>query len=128
VKVLVDTHTLVWMLHNSPELSPTARTLAADLTNDVLVSIGSAWELAIKHSLGKITLKMSFREFIEGAVRSARLAMLPITVDHLDRLGALPHHHRDPFDRLLVAQALVEGVPLLSRDENLDAYGVSRLW
>lgn len=128
MRVLVDTHALLWMLHDSPDLSPRARDVAADLSNEVLLSIASAWELAVKHALGKINLRMRYRAFIDGAVKAARLSLLPITVEHLGLVAALPHHHRDPFDRLLVAQALAEGVPLVSRDERLDAYGVKRIW
>jgi PIN domain nuclease of toxin-antitoxin system len=126
--VLVDTHALVWMLHEPEQLSPKAREVLSDLSNDVLLSVACAWELALKHALGKINLGMPFRPFLEGAIRRARLTMVPITLEHLDRVGELPHHHRDPFDRMLVAQALADGVACVSRDERLDSYGVSRIW
>lgn len=128
MRVLIDTHTLLWMLQDSPELSENARAVATNLSNEILLSMASAWEIAIKHTLGKINLRSPFREFIEGAVTHAGLTLLPITLEHVGRIADLPLHHRDPFDRLLVAQALAEGVPLLSRDELLDAYGVRRLW
>jgi len=71
---------------------------------------------------------MPYRLFIDGAVKAARLSLLPISVEHLGHVASLPQHHRDPFDRLLVAQAIAEGVPLLSRDDRLDAYGITRIW
>jgi len=126
--VLLDTHTLLWMLRDSPELSPQARALAANLSNEVLLSVASAWELAIKQALGKLDLGLPFREFTDRAVKVARLSLMPITIEHLSRVASLPLHHRDPFDRLLFAQALTEGVPILSRDDRLDAYGVKRTW
>jgi len=116
------------MLRDSPELSPRAREVAADLSNEILFSIASAWEIALKHALGKLNLGMPYRPFIDGAVKAARLSLLPISVEHLSHVASLPQHHRDPFDRLLVAQAIAEGVPLLSRDERLDAYGITRIW
>ena len=116
------------MLQDSPELSENARAVATNLSNEMLLSMASAWEIAIKQTLGKINLRSPFREFIEGAVTHAGLTLLPITLEHVGRIADLPLHHRDPFVRLLVAQALAEGVPLLSRDELLDAYGVRRLW
>lgn len=128
MKLIVDTHTLVWMLHDSPELSQRVRVLVRDRGNDVLLSVASAWELSVKYALGKVDLRLPYRQFIDGAIRNLRLTLLQVTIDHLDRVAVLHHHHRDPFDRLLVAQALVEGVPLLSRDSALDAYGVERVW
>ena len=128
MRVLLDTHTLLWMLRDSPELSPQARALAANLSNEVLLSVASAWELAIKQALGKLDLGLPFREFMDRAVKVARLSLMPITIEHLSRVASLPLHHRDPFDRLLFAQALTEGVPILSRDDRLDAYGVKRTW
>jgi PIN domain nuclease of toxin-antitoxin system len=125
VRVLLDTHALVWMSHDAPGLSLRARQVADDLSNEVLLSVASAWELAIKHGLGKISLRGTYREFIGGALSRGRMTLLPITLDHLERLSGLPPHHRDPFDRLLVAQALAEGVPILSADAALDGYASS---
>lgn len=93
------------------------------------VSLATLWELAIKVSIGKLVLKQdSFESFISEGLASSRAELLPIEPKHIQRLVSLPLHHRDPFDRMLVAQALVEGVPIISSDEAFDTYGVERIW
>lgn len=128
MRLLLDTHTLVWMSHDAPELSARAKEIIRVRSNEKFVSVGSAWELAIKQNLGKIAMRVPYREFIERGTRNGSLAMLQITFDHLDRLASLPRVHRDPFDRLLAAQALAEGMAIVSVDPSFDAYGVERIW
>lgn len=128
MKLLLDTHVLLWMGEDSEQLSAGAKSLLSADTSELVLSVACAWEVAIKHGAGKLTLPGTFRQFVEGAITRGRMSVLPITMVHLERVDALSHHHRDPFDRLLVAQALVEHLPILSRDDRLDAYGIERLW
>ena len=128
MKILIDTHVLLWMSRGVKEFSQHARTVTSDSSNKMLLSVASAWEVAIKHGNGRIQLHVPYRTFIDEAIGIGGMVLLPISVDHLERVGTLPLHHRDPFDRLLVAQALVEGIPIVSADSALDAYGVERIW
>src|SRR5437764_238371 len=115
MRVLLDTHTFLWHLWNRPERSESCRSMIADLGNELLLSTASCWEMAIKQSTGKLGIDMPFDLFLESALHDNDLTLLPIASGHLGLVAALPFHHRDPFDRLLVAQALFEQVPLLSR-------------
>jgi PIN domain nuclease of toxin-antitoxin system len=116
------------MSNDAPSLSAVARTTVTNASNELVFSIGSAWEVAIKHALGKLELKSSYQEFIDRGMKEGPITLLPISLAHLQHVGRLPHHHRDPFDRLLVAQSLVEGLPIVSADPALDAYDVERIW
>lgn len=111
-----------------PQLSATAGTLIQDASNEVLISPASYWEIAIKIGIGKWKLNRTYEEFIEIGLNQYGFRVLPILPTHTARLIGLPFHHRDPFDRLLLAQALVENVPIISNDNALDAYGITRLW
>lgn len=128
MRFLFDTHVLLWSLEDDPKLSTVARTLLEDATQEPLLSVASLWEMAIKVGLGKLERKRSFAELMTQKLEPQGIAVLSILPAHLDVLTDLPLHHRDPFDRLIVAQCLAEGVPLLSRDGELDAYGLTRLW
>jgi len=127
MKVLLDTHTFLWFINDSPQLSDTVRGL---LTSDVdaLLSIASLWEIAIKVGLNKLTLPTSFDTFIPEQLSLNDIEILPIRIEHLAIVPQLPLHHRDPFDRLLAAQALVETISLLSVDAIFDRYTVNRIW
>jgi PIN domain nuclease of toxin-antitoxin system len=113
---------------NDARLSGNARSLITNPENEVFVSPASYWEIAIKISLGKYTLEEDFAEFMEGQIAQNELKLLPITVKHTAIVATLPFHHRDPFDRLLIAQAMTEDVPLLSADQAFDLYDVTRIW
>jgi len=128
VRLLLDTHTLLWFAHDDPNLSTTARALIVDPANDIWVSPASFWEIAIKVSTGKYTLSAPFETFMERAIDGNDFEILPITIKHAAVLTTLPFHHRDPFDRLLVAQVMSEGVSILSNDTILDSYPVTRRW
>jgi PIN domain nuclease of toxin-antitoxin system len=128
VRLLLDTHTFLWFLSADPQLSATARGLIEDGGNDVYLSVGGLWEMAIKISLGKLSLGQPFETFIPDQLARTGIALLSITFEHTARVVGLPMHHRDPFDRLLIAQALVEGIPIVGMDAAFDAYGVARLW
>ena len=128
MNLLLDTHSFIWFVEDNPSLSSYAHTLIEEPTNDVFLSIASVWEMAIKVSLGKLDLNQPFDLFIPNQLLLNDIALLDITVNHTLHGARLPFHHRDPFDRLLIAQSLVEGMALISIDSVLDAYGVHRLW
>jgi PIN domain nuclease of toxin-antitoxin system len=128
VRVLLDTHTFLWYVLNDTQLSTAARKLIDDPANDVLVSPASYWEIAIKVSIGKYTLAVPYEEFMRNGIEGNAFEILPVEPSHTAALVAMPFHHKDPFDRLLIAQALVEHIPLVSVDAALDSYGVRRLW
>jgi PIN domain nuclease of toxin-antitoxin system len=128
MRVLLDTHALLWIVTDSPHLSDSARKAAANPEVVKLVSIASLWEIAIKVRLKKLDLGMEF-ETLVGVIEGQTLAVfLQITPAHIVRLRHLGMHHRDPFDRMLVAQALAENLTLISADTSFDPYGVQRLW
>lgn len=128
MRMLLDTHALLWWAEGSRRLSLAARTAIADDDNEVLVSAASAWEIATKARLGKLTPGPVLAANVGAYVRSQSFTTLDVTFAHAQRAGAMPGSHRDPFDRLLVAQALVDGLLLVSADDQLDAFGVERLW
>jgi len=128
VRLLLDTHTFLWFLSADPQLSATARTLIEDGDNEVYLSVGSLWEMAIKIGLGKLSLGRPYETFIPDQLARTGIDLLTITFGHTARVLTLPSHHRDPFDRLLIAQALVEGLSIVGVDAAFDAYGVARLW
>lgn len=125
---LLDSHTLLWYALADPKLSATAKALILDPANAILISPASYWEIAIKVSIGKLTLHQPYEDFIDVCLNKYGFAILPIEPKHAAALISLPHHHKDPFDRLLIAQAIVEDVPIISSDTALDAYPVKRLW
>jgi PIN domain nuclease of toxin-antitoxin system len=130
VRILLDTHTFLWLIAGDANLSPTARQTIEAPNNDPLLSKVSLWEMAIKVSLGKLTLNFEepFAEAIGGQLRENGVTLLPIDVAHIGQVAVMPFHHRDPFDRLIVAQALVEKLPIIGRDQSFDSYGVQRIW
>lgn len=128
MRLLVDTHALVWYVDQDHLLTPAAHAAITDPSNELLLSAATIWELAIKVGQKKINLSLPYRDWMDKAVADLSLTVLPVTVEYADRQANLPTHHKDPFDRLLIAQAFVEGVSVISADAILDAYGVSRLW
>jgi PIN domain nuclease of toxin-antitoxin system len=119
---------MYWYIEGAPQLNATARTLIQDASNEVLISPASYWEIAIKISIGKWQLNRPYEQFIGIGLGQYSFQILPILPAHTARLIELPFHHRDPFDRLLVAQALAENIPIISNDSAVDAYGITRLW
>lgn len=128
MRVLLDTHTLLWFLGGDERLSPRAREIIEDGGNEALTSVASLWEIAIKHSLGRLELDRPFTELIPSQLEANAIGVLAMELRHVAAVATLPFHHRDPFDRLLVAQALVEDLPIIGRDEVFDSYGVKRIW
>ena len=128
MKLPIDTHALLWYIDQDHLLSPIAHAAMTDPSNEILVSAATIWEVSIKVGLGKLTISFPYAAWMTKAIADLRATVLPITVDYADAQTSLPKHHRDPFDRILIAQAMVEGVPLVSADSLLDAYGIARLW
>jgi len=127
VKVLLDTHVLLWWLHDAARLRPATRALFTETANELLWSAASTWELAIKVQLGKMRLDKPVQVFVMAVMAAQGLTPLPVHHAHAARVAELPALHRDPFDRLLVAQAAVEGVPFVTADAQLAAYGIECL-
>lgn len=121
MKLLLDTHVLLWSLNDSDRLGPTARSLLADRANDVIVSVASLWEVALKSQVGKLRADL---QGISNAITRSGVALLGINVAHLVALTGLPRHHKDPFDHLLIAQAMSENAALMSDDRNMPKYPV----
>jgi PIN domain nuclease of toxin-antitoxin system len=128
VRLLLDTHTLLWWLDGDRRLSRKARALVGDEDNLVLVSAASAWEITAKARLGKLPGALDVAADVAGCVASQGFTALDITILHAQRAGRLPGEHRDPFDRMLAAQAQLEDLPIVSDDEVFDGYGVNRVW
>jgi PIN domain nuclease of toxin-antitoxin system len=127
-KILLDTHTFLWWVDDSPKLSGKAKKIIADIDNSCLLSLVSCWEMAIKTSIGKLKLAIPVKEYIPRHMAANDFSMLPISFRHVIGVEAMPLHHRDPFDRLLAAQTLAEKMILVSADPAFDSYGVERIW
>jgi PIN domain nuclease of toxin-antitoxin system len=119
---------MLWFVWDDPKLSASAKTAIEDAGNRKLVSIASCWEVAIKVGLGKLDLGESSRTFLPREIAANYFELLPITLDHATGVDGLPMHHRDPFDRVLVAQAIAESLTVVGADSAFDSYGVTRLW
>lgn len=128
MRLLLDTHAFLWWVNNAPELSPKARAAITKADNECFLSLASCWEMAIKISLGKLSLSQPLDRFIPEQLLANGFQTLDIDFRHITRLPALPFHHRDPFDRLLVAQAASERLTLVTADAALAAYDIKRLW
>jgi PIN domain nuclease of toxin-antitoxin system len=130
MRLLLDTHTLIWFFAGNSQLSTNARILIEDEDNNKLVSIASIWEMAIKQSNGDLNLSLPLHEYIAQKLSLEDFNLLNINLDHLSEIVTMPFHHKDPFDRLLIAQAIREGIPILSKDSKFDAYSknVNLIW
>lgn len=128
MKLLLDTHTLIWAVDDPSKLGPQAVTALQDPANDLLLSAATIWEIAIKVGLGKLSLSVPYRQWMNQAITDLGMTVLPITVEYADVQVNLPKYHGDPFDRLLVAQSQVENNHLVSADPVFDQYGIHRLW
>lgn len=128
MNLLLDAHALLWFLNDDPQLVATAKALIEDPTNRKLVSIATCWEISIKVGLKKLHLGEPATTFLPRELATNKFQLLEIDLAHATFVETLPPHHKDPFDRLLVAQALIESIPLVSADSVLDQYGIKRLW
>jgi PIN domain nuclease of toxin-antitoxin system len=130
MNILLDTHTLIWFIEGSKELSQKARNLVADIDNPCFASAASIWEIALKQSIGKLELKNPF-EKLSALMWENSIDILPIRFEHAKKIIGLPFHHKDPFDRIIIAQALVEEMQIISKDEQFDNYlddNTKRIW
>jgi PIN domain nuclease of toxin-antitoxin system len=125
---LLDTHSFLWFITDDNALSLRAKTLIENPDNSIFLSIASIWEMAIKTSLGKLSIPSPFTEFIDSQMSENNFRLLEIKTDHVGIVSSLTFHHRDPFDRLLITQALHEKMPLISNEKLFDSYGVKREW
>ena len=128
MRLLIDSQTLIWFVDQDHLLSRTAHAAITDPANDLLLSAASVWEIAIKVGLEKLKLSLPYCDWMEQAIADLGLVILPITVEAAGLQAGLPWHHRDPFDRLIIAQALVDNIPVVSIDRIFDDYGIERLW
>lgn len=128
MKILLDTHTFLWFIGGSEELSAHARRLIEDKSNACYLSVASLWEMAIKVSIGKLTVPLPFTRLVRQHVTGNNIDVLPIEPEHLDEQREMPFHHRDPFDRLIIAQAITEEMPVVGRDTAFEAYPIRLLW
>jgi PIN domain nuclease of toxin-antitoxin system len=128
MKILLDTHAFLWIISDAPALSKKAKESFLDQENDLFLSLASIWEMAIKSSLGKLTLKQPIEKFFPAQLQENSILQLDISFRHVAHVASLPFHHRDPFDRLIISQAIQENLPILSDDGAFDAYNIQRLW
>lgn len=128
MRLLLDTHTFIWWMTNDRALPASAREIIGREDNDVFLSAATAWEMAIKHKIGKLPVVAGFIADVPGAMEAEGFIELPVSVVHGQMAGALDGHHKDPFDRMLIAQALCEELTLVSNETRFDTYGVTRLW
>ncbi len=129
MRLLLDTHTFLWLINDDPALSAKAYDLISDVENKLFLSIASPWEMAIKIRTGKFEPPAEpLDQFISRHLYLAEVNLLDIELKHIDITSNLPLHHRDPFDRMLIAQCIGNGLPIISADTAFDAYGITRLW
>lgn len=128
MRFLLDSHTLIWYVSGDTRLSDSAIARIDDTPTECCVSIASLWEIAIKQSIGKLDIGMPLPDFIQQGVLDNDFGVLQISPQHIQQTAQLPLHHRDPFDRMLVAQAVCESLQIVSADTILDAYGITRIW
>jgi PIN domain nuclease of toxin-antitoxin system len=128
MRVLLDTNSFLWFIGGSDRLSIDAKNTITDPQNHLVLSAASLWEIAIKVGLGKLDLLQPYGQLIPQQLEENDIAVLPIEIGHLNKVIDLPFHHRDPFDRLIIAQALAEGVPIISSDAAFSHYAVKLIW
>lgn len=128
MRVLVDTHALLWAVTGDKRLSRNAEAALADISTEVFVSAATIWEITTKHRIGKLPGAAPFVQHFESTLRRLGFRGLPIDIGHAHKAGLLDGEHKDPFDRMLIAQALLEDLTLVSNEKLFDSFGVSRLW
>ncbi len=128
MRLLLDTHTLIWFITDDAQLNSHALQLIKDADNEIFVSVASLWEMAIKFSTGKLNIGQPFEVLFPFQLQHNNFELLPISIEHLRVVSTLPFHHRDPFDRLIIAQSQVEEMPVVNVDEVFNLYDVEREW
>ena len=128
MRYILDTHTLLWIVDDNPKLGDEAKTIYLNDHNDIFASIASIWEMAIKISLNKLNIPGTLSEFVKDHIRGNKIDIINIELNHLYQLENLNYFHRDPFDRLIIAQAIAENIPVISSDKAFDDYPIQRIW
>jgi len=128
MRFLLDTHSLLWFFSGDTQLSDRTRAIMEDINQTKLISLASVWEMAIKLSKNKLTLAIPLEDYINQKIQFQDYELLSIRLHHLNLISTLPFFHNDPFDRLLIAQAIADNLPILSCDVSLDAYKIKRIW
>jgi len=128
MRFLLDTHTFLWFILDNPKLSPVAKALIENPENSRILSMASIWEMSIKNSIGKLTFEQPFETFLPYQLHLNRIELLDIKLTHALAILNLPHHHRDPFDRLIIAQSMVENLPVITVDSTFKMYPIEILW
>lgn len=128
MRLLLDTHTLLWFFSGNDKISDTAKILIENPQNHKFISIASIWEMAIKQSQGKLDLEVTAAQYVKEKLIADDFSLLPVQIEHLELISSLPFHHRDPFDRLLISQSITEQIPILSSDKAFNQYSVKRIW
>lgn len=128
MQLLLDTHAFIWWMTNDTALPASTRKMIGDEENSIFLSAATAWEMTIKYKIGKLPVVAGFIADVPSAIEEQGFIELPISIAHGQMAGALDGHHKDPFDRMLIAQALADDLTLVSNDMQFDAYGVTRLW
>ena len=128
MRVLLDTHVFLWWITDDERLSPRAREVMVEGRNTLVLSAASGWEMAVKAQLGRLSVAGDFASFLSEQLALNGIDTLPVTMAHALHVFELPAHHRDPFDRLLVAQALLEGIPIVTADPEIARYPVEVIW
>jgi PIN domain nuclease of toxin-antitoxin system len=128
LRYLLDTHALLWIVEDDPQLGVQAKAIYLDEENEIFISVANIWEMAIKISLTKLEIPGTLSEFVKEHVRGNKIDILSIELNHLYQLENLSYFHKDPFDRLIIAQAIVENIPILSSDIAFDDYPIQRIW
>jgi PIN domain nuclease of toxin-antitoxin system len=128
MKILLDTHAFLWLITGNERLSETSRKTFLNTENRLYFSIVSLWEICIKKSLDKISLRNKWLDIIQEEMKANSIQWLPVEISHCVRVIELPFHHRDPFDRMLIAQAITEDLSILSRDHRFPAYNIKCIW
>lgn len=128
VRYLIDTHCWLWWNADPERLAGAAKEVIAEGGNEILFSVASAWEITIKHSLGKLTLPLPPEKYVPSRIHKNSMAVANIQLDHVLNIARLPRHHRDPFDRILISQAQVDSLTFITADERIREYDVNLLW
>lgn len=128
MRALLDTHTFLWFVHQDPRLSAGAHALIIDPNTDLLLSVASAWEIVIKVALGRLKLTKDTDVFLNEHLNANDITPLPIRLEHATAVGSLPAHHRDPFDRMIIAQAISEHLPIVTNNSEFEKYPAQVVW
>jgi PIN domain nuclease of toxin-antitoxin system len=128
MRLLLDTHAFIWADNEPEKLSPGAKAACEDSANELILGVASAWEMQLKIMLGKLTLRKPLRPVIEDWIQQNTIVMLPVHLEHVFHLDTLSSHHKDPFDRLLIAQAMAEGLAIVTHDRTFARYNIPIVW